>query len=491
VPETPQTTPHKGRRLVRLALSWYPAALGREHRAETEAFLLDVVDVMRRRSPRWIRLRVLAYLTVDLVRAHAATLTGSARPSRPDSRPAPAMTLDVRHAWRRLRRRPAFALTAVLTVGLGIGATTAVYSVVDAVLIRPLPWQDPDRIVTVWQVRPEWRDNPVLTEYADVGTFSWPAFRALQSQQSVFAGVAAFARPRPVLRGNPNEELDALQVSSALLALLGVEPARGRAFAPDSDVAATAEVLVSHETWHNRFGGQPDILGHRVTIDDAPAVIVGVLPEGFVLSGVAPDVLLPLGRLPADVRNNGGNFLNVIARLAPGASVADAERVTTDVLRQGNPDSTRESRVNPLADEQRSQVRSPLLFVLLASSMLLFIACANAIGLLLADAESRRTEMAMRTALGAGRWRLTRLLLTEGVLLGLTGAVAGLLLATWLTPTLLDLAPASLAGWLAGGGRLAQRPRRSRRRTGRQSAVRSWRPRLSRHAVDGSRRSAG
>lgn len=416
-------------------LRWlYPRRLRQELGAELDAHLRQSLDLERRSGRRWPRLRAIVITSADAMRLR----TFAPEISMTD------LMLDLRHALRRFRRQPVFAAAALLTLALGIGSMTSVYAVVHAVLLQPLPWRDPDRLVTVWQVRPEWRENPVLTAYADAGTFSWPAYLQLRDQSAIFEDAAAIATPRITLRGDPNVVVDALQISSSLLPMLGVEPVRGRAFSPEDDIGASGSVLISHETWQRRFGGQSDVLGQPVLLDEEPGVITGILPPGFELAGVRPEFLLPLGRLPESVRASGGNFLLVLARMTPGATTGDAERVVTDVLRQGDPSSNRLSRVTPLLDEQVGGVRRPLWFLLAAAGGVLLIACTNVVGLVVSDASSRRGELLVRAALGAGRARIARQLAVEGLTLGLSGTMLGILLSRWLTPALLTVAPADV-----------------------------------------------
>jgi putative ABC transport system permease protein len=351
---------------------------------------------------------------------------------------------DVRQAVRRWAARPGFALTAILTLGLGIGGTTAIFSVVDGVLLRPLPWRDPDRLVSVWIVRPGWRTDPVLAGTWDRAFMSWPNFQDLQQHNRTLAGVAAWMRPRPLIAGGTTDLVQALQVTSGFLPVLGVQPYAGRGFTVQEDAAATDSVMIAYESWQRRFGGEAGMVGRRVVIDEIPRTVVGVLPPRFRVEGDPPEFLLPFGTVGANDRAAGNNSLRAIARIKPGVTLADAARDIEPILRGDAAAVTRTSRLQPYSEVFFNRAREPLLMLLGASLLLLLIACANVAGLLLGDAGARRHEIAVRRALGAGRARVARLLLAESLVLAVGGGAAGLLAAWWLTPALVALAPERL-----------------------------------------------
>jgi putative ABC transport system permease protein len=351
---------------------------------------------------------------------------------------------DIRYAVRRWVARPGLAITVVLTLGLGIGAATAIFSLVDGVLLRPLPWREPERLASVYLVREAWRTDPVLGFSWNTGLVSWPKFRELQQQVQTFEAVAAFQRARPVTVTGTSGVVQAITVSSGFLSLLGAQPYAGRTFTPGEDDAANDSVMVSYEAWQRRFGGAPDIVGRRTAIDDVPKTIVGVLPPRFRYEGEPPEFLLPFGIVPATNRSANNNAYRVVARLGDGVTLTDAERRIAPLLDGGQGRNQNTSRLVSLADDQLGPARSPLFLLMGASGLLLLIACANVAGLLLGDAGARRGEIAIRRALGAGPWRVTRQMLAESALLAVGGGVTGLVAAWWILPVLVALAPTRL-----------------------------------------------
>ena len=352
---------------------------------------------------------------------------------------------DIRHAARRWSARPALAITAILTLGLGIGAATAIFSVVDGVLLRPLPWKEPDRLVSIWGVRPQWRLDPVLGAAWDRGFISWPHFRDLERHNRTLAGVAVWSRARPVRVGGEAALAEALQVSSSFLPVLGIQPYLGRAFTSDEDDTPTESAMVTYEAWQRRFGGVANIIGRRVVVEDVPRTVVGVLPPRFTFEGLPPEFLLPFGTVPAGNRAVDNNFLRAVARLRPDVTSEQAAGDIEPVLRGGDPARRRTSRLELLTDTFfAGQPREALLVLLGAAGLLLLIACANVAGLLLGDAGARRQEVAVRRALGAGRARVARQMFAESAILAIGGAGLGLAAAWWMTPVLVAAAPARL-----------------------------------------------
>jgi putative ABC transport system permease protein len=347
---------------------------------------------------------------------------------------------DVRYAVRRWAARPGLAMTVVLTLGLGIGTATAIFSLVDGVLLRPLPWQDPDRLVSVYVVREPWRTDPVMSFMWDTGYLSWPNFRDLQRQNQAFASVGALRRTRPLTIEGESGVLQGLAVSSSFLQTLGASPLAGRNFTAAEDEAPSDSVIISYETWQRRFGGRRDIVGRRVTVDEVPRTIVGVMPRGFYFEGPT-DLFLPSGTLSPGERSADQTFLRVVARLADGVTPEQAAGSVASVLNGGQGREQRMSRVVSTIDDQVGRSRAPLLTLLGAAVLLLLIACVNVAGLLLGEAGARRQEVAVRRALGAGRWRVTRQMLVESALLATAGGVAGVVAAWWIVPSLVALAP--------------------------------------------------
>jgi len=340
--------------------------------------------------------------------------------------------------------RPALALTAVLILAIGLGATTAIFSIVDAVLLRPLPWAEPDRLVSVYVERPEWRTNPVLAASWNRGDLSWPILKDLQRATSLRA-FAAWRSDRPTLNSDQNELVQVLHVASNLLPMLGLAPAHGRFFTADEDDVSADVAIVSHEAWQRRFAGRSDIVGQTVSLNESPLSIVGVLPPGFEFGVTTPpEFLLPLGRTPVSGRTVGNHFLNGVGRLAPGVSIEQARQEIDPWVSGEEGPSRKRARVTPLGADRRAESRRALMLLLAGAGLLLIIAASNVAALLLGDAGRRRHEIAIRAALGGARRQLARQLFAESLLLAGAAAIAGLLFALWLTPLLVSLAPAAL-----------------------------------------------
>ena len=349
----------------------------------------------------------------------------------------------LRYGVRRWVARPGLAITVVLTLGLGIGTATAIFSVVDGVLLRPLPWRDPDRLVSAYIVREGWRTDPTLTFNWDTGFVSWPNFRDLQ-KLNVFQSVAAWRRTRLVTVWDTGDVAQAMNVTSTFLATLGTGPYLGRTFSPAEDDTASDSVLISYETWQRRFGGDAGIIGHRARVDDVPRTIVGVLAPRFQYEGEPPEFLLPFGNLTAGERSENNNAYRVVARLAQGVTLEQAASRIAPILNGGQGRNQRTSRLATIPDDHLGRARAPLYMLFGASFLLLLITCANVAGLLLGETGTRRHEVAVRRALGAGQWRVARQLLTESGLLGIAGGVVGVMAAWWMTPLLVTLAPTRL-----------------------------------------------
>jgi putative ABC transport system permease protein len=335
---------------------------------------------------------------------------------------------DLRYGARMLLKNPGFTTIAILTLALGIGVNTAIFSVVDAVLLCSLPYQDSDRLALVWRHIPQTNDTFALN----------PAnFFALKEQNHSFEAMAAFSNidwsGNLTGDGEP-ERLQGCPVSANLFSILGVQPSRGRAFLPEEEQPGRNQVvLIASGLWQRRFGADEKVIGRSVTLNGQNYTVIGVLPPGFQL---AKDVEIwsPLAfdaKAKADEDNN--YLAPVIARLKPGVTIDQAQAEMNAILRRNQTDQNKGPWVKVVAVQKDlvQEVKRPLLIMLGAVGFILLIACANVANLLLARSASRRQEMAVRLALGASRWRLTRQMLTESWLLGLLGGAAGLIVALW------------------------------------------------------------
>jgi len=359
---------------------------------------------------------------------------------------------DVRYAMRRWRRRPGFAATAILTLALGIGATTAIFSVVDTVLLSPLPWPHADRLVAVHGVYPDWRNNPGLAATWNRGTLNYPAWDALRTT-GAFQEVGVWRpapRPDMTFGEGRTEVVTTMSVSSNFLSMLGVNLALGRYFTDREDNVNNDSIILSFEMWQRRLSGRGDIVGERLMLGRAssggryPKTVVGVLEPGFEFEGESADVLLPVG-IAAEVsrKYNSGSF-RVVARLSADVSPAAAEAAATPLVAVTDTTQPLADRVVALEEEHRGAARRPLWLLFGGAGLLLLVACANVAGLLLGEARMRRHEIAVRAALGSGRIRLLRQLIVEHSLMAVVGTGAGLVIASWLIGGVVALAPEGL-----------------------------------------------
>jgi putative ABC transport system permease protein len=337
---------------------------------------------------------------------------------------------DLRYGLRVMTKSPAFTAIAVLALALGIGANTAIFSVVNAILLRPLPFKNPDQLVLVWEEATHMgfpKNTPSPANFLD-----W------REQNTVFSGMAAMGMRSFNLTGaGEPERLDGRRVSANMFNLLGVQAILGRTFVADEDQPGTRVALLNETLWKRRFGGDPSVIGRAVMLNGESYTVVGVLPQNVRLPAYGSwhdQVWVPLAFPPEEATNRGNHFLQVIARMKPaiGLKEATAEMETIAArLAQQYPDyNTRiGASVNPLHEEVVGDMKPALLILLGAVAFVLLIACANVANLLLARAAVRQKEIALRLALGASQARLTKQLLVESVMLSLLGGVVGLALA--------------------------------------------------------------
>jgi putative ABC transport system permease protein len=399
----------------------------RELAAEFESHLQHHVDDLERAgvAPAEARRRALAAL-------------GSAAAGRDawqDRRGFPVLenlARDLRHGLRALARNPGFSMAGVVILGLGIGLNSAIFTLVNAVVLQPLPFHDADRIVRLWHTPPQ-------TTFAGMRTFALsPAnFLDWEAQSRSFDAMAIYRGGAQTVtgRGEP-EAVTSVRASAAFLPIFGVQPMLGRGFTAADDHAGTPDtVLLSEGFWRRRFGADPAIVGRTIQLDLAPHTVIGVVPTPSFLDEVK--VWMPLHWTPADRARRANHNYRAVGRLKPGVALADAQAELDAIslrLAQAYPVDNKDwgALVVPMQDDIVGDARTPLLVLLGAVALVLLIACANLANLMLARTHGRAREIALRGALGASRWRVVQQLLAEGLLLGVGGGIAGLV-AAWLS----------------------------------------------------------
>ena len=344
---------------------------------------------------------------------------------------------DLRYALRRIVKNPGFTIVSVMTLALGIGANSAIFSVVSGVLLKPLPFRDPSSLVALYHVSEGRRT-----------TMSGPNFTDMRRLSTTLADAAAISRYRTILTGQGEPvRLNAADVSAGFFDVLGVQPAIGRTFrSEENQTGHTNVVILADGIWRQQFGGDPQVVGKNVTLDGVSRQVIGVMPAGFAYP--ADRVLwTPIEHTPGFVsEQRGAWYLTVIGRAKPGVALpsvsAEIDALGKQLAKQ-YPDANDalDFQAVPLHEAMVGDIRAAVLVLLGAVGFVLLIACANVANLLLARAAARETEMAVRTALGAGRGRLVRQLLTESVILSVVGAGFGLLIAVWSVELLISLQP--------------------------------------------------
>ncbi|HMG76367.1 MAG TPA: ABC transporter permease [Pyrinomonadaceae bacterium] len=349
---------------------------------------------------------------------------------------------DIRYGLRGLWRQPGFTIVAVFSLALGIGANTAIFSVVNGVLLNPLPYPQPEQLVTFHQSKPNF----------EAGAIPYPNFRDLQKQNQTFSSMAVSrAFGFSLIGAGEPERVNARLVSADFFSVLGLKPLLGRTFMPHEDEPGSGPVaLISEDLWQRKFGSAADVLQKGITLDDKSYAVVGVIPASFTLVRDV-DVYVPIGQWNGPpLKNRGVAFgLHGIGRLKPGVTIeqarSDLNRVMRD-LANAYPETNRGngSTIIPLKEQVVGDMRPILLMLLGAVGFVLLIACVNVSNLMLARSTGRAREFAIRSALGAGRRRLLRQSLTESTLLGLAGGALGLVVAGWGTKLALTALPTAL-----------------------------------------------
>ena len=368
-------------------------------------------------------------------------------------RPIEMLRQDLRYAARTLRRSPGFALVAILTLALGIGANTAIFSVVDAVILRPLPYPEPTRLVELW--------GNVKRAKVERRGASYPDYVDWRDQSQSFTSMAAVDGSAMTLTGiDEPERIQAEVVSQPYFDLLGIRPALGRLFRPDEDKVPQrdAVVVLGDSLWKRRFGADRGVIGREVQMNGRAYEVIGVMPPSFRGVTDQAEAWVPFMMIGTaeDLAERGNRGFAALARLKPGISQARAQEELDGISKRlekayPNTNEGRAVEVSALARELFGDVKKPLLMLLCAVGFVLLIACTNVANLMLARSEARQREIAMRIALGAGRGRVLFQLIVESCLLSALGCVAGLLLARWGVRALMAVSPVTFPTYIQPG----------------------------------------
>lgn len=354
-----------------------------------------------------------------------------------------ALTGDLKYGLRLIRKSPAFSLVTIATLALGIGANAAIYSIVDAVLVRPLPYRDPDRLVMVWEDASYVsfpRNTPAPANY-----FSWRAMNRAFSDMAAARGAVA----NLTADGTP-EQILGRRVTASFFDVLGVAPIAGRTFTEKEDRSAAPVAVISYRLWQRRYSGSSNVIGSDILMNGSRRTIIGVMPPTFMFRNREHDFWTPMSFTPAEMAQRDSHYLWVVARLAPGVTVERAREDMNDVaarLAREYPESNARigSVVVPLQEDLLGDARLQMVVLLAAAGCVLLVACANIAGLLLARALARRGEMAVRAAVGATSMRLAKQMIVEGMLLALAGGALGVALAPAAIRVLLTMVPNTVA----------------------------------------------
>lgn len=357
------------------------------------------------------------------------------------------------HATTRgLLRRPRVVIPAILTLAIGVGGITAVFSMVDAVLLRPSSFPDAARLVHVWQTFPAWRDQDALRNNWDRGIVSYAEYLDLRARRDVFENAAIVKLAPAILAGAAEAERITMGFTTpTLLETLGIRPTMGRGFLEEDDRPERDRVvMLGHGLWMRRFGGDPTVVGRHVRCNDQIYTVIGVLPAGFHLARPAAVGTFEQADawtlIAAPAPHRRARNYETIARLVPGVSYERAGAAAESALADASDPTERGARVEGLTERETGPVRRPLGLLLAAAALLLIVAGGNVANLILSDWVPRTCDMAVRVALGAGRWHLVRLAVGESLMLAVPGGVLGIVLGSWGVDGLIALAPPSLPG---------------------------------------------